>query len=51
MNKQIFPVAFLLSVLGGCSLAPTYERPAAPVPDVWPDSVQLKNEQTFATED
>jgi outer membrane protein, multidrug efflux system len=51
MNKQIFPVAFLLSVLGGCSLAPTYERPAAPVPDAWPEGVQLKNEQTFATSD
>ncbi|WP_084442414.1 efflux transporter outer membrane subunit [Termitidicoccus mucosus] len=26
-----------LFALGGCSLAPKYERPAAPVPEVWPD--------------
>jgi len=51
MNKQIFPVAFLLSVLGGCSLAPTYERPATPVPDAWPDGVQLKTDQTLVTSD
>lgn len=28
----------LLLALGGCSLAPTYQRPAAPVPAAWPDS-------------
>jgi multidrug efflux system outer membrane protein len=32
-----FSLAF---VLGGCSLAPTYQRPAAPVPATWPDSVK-----------
>ena len=30
----------LLAVLGGCSLAPTYQRPAAPVPAAWPDSAK-----------
>jgi multidrug efflux system outer membrane protein len=30
----------LLAALGGCSLAPTYQRPAAPVPAVWPDSAK-----------
>lgn len=30
----------LLAAVGGCSLAPTYQRPAAPVPAVWPDSVK-----------
>ena len=28
--------------LTGCSLMPTYERPAAPIPAAWPDSLQLK---------
>lgn len=28
----------LAIVLGGCSLAPTYVRPAAPVPDTWVDA-------------
>lgn len=32
----------LLAVLGGCSLMPDYERPSAPVPTVWPESVKLK---------
>ena len=30
----------LLAALGGCSLAPTYQRPAAPVAAVWPDSAK-----------
>ncbi|MFA6920666.1 MAG: efflux transporter outer membrane subunit [Gallionella sp.] len=30
----------LLAALGGCSLAPTYQRPAAPVPATWPDSAK-----------
>lgn len=29
-------------VLSGCSLMPAYQRPLAPVPTAWPDSVQLK---------
>ena len=32
----------LLAALSGCSMMPDYERPAAPVPDAWPDSVKLK---------
>lgn len=32
----------LVTVLGGCSLMPTYERPKPPVPSTWPDSVKLK---------
>jgi multidrug efflux system outer membrane protein len=30
------------AVLGGCSQMPAYERPKAPVPSAWPDSVQPK---------
>jgi multidrug efflux system outer membrane protein len=38
MHKQILMliIGFLL-VLGGCSLAPKYQRPEAPVPADWPD--------------
>jgi multidrug efflux system outer membrane protein len=36
MNRAAVLAAFLL--LGGCSLAPDYQRPAAPVPDQWPNS-------------
>lgn len=39
-NKMIAVV--LLAALGGCSLAPTYQRPAAPVPAAWPDSAAVK---------
>jgi multidrug efflux system outer membrane protein len=28
-------------LLGGCSLTPPYERPAAPVPDAWPQSTAV----------
>ncbi|MEO8332998.1 MAG: efflux transporter outer membrane subunit [Gallionella sp.] len=30
----------LLALLGGCSLAPEYQRPAAAIPAAWPDSAQ-----------
>src|SRR5665647_3278269 len=32
----------LAAVLGGCSMMPAYQRPGAPIPQVWPDSVKLK---------
>ena len=44
-GHQPFPQAasiILITVLSGCSLMPNYERPAAPVPAAWPDSVKLK---------
>jgi multidrug efflux system outer membrane protein len=39
--KKSTPI-ILAAVLGGCSLMPNYERPSAPVPAAWPDSVKLK---------
>ena len=33
-------LVILLAALSGCSLAPTYQRPAAPVPAAWPDSAK-----------
>ncbi len=41
----------MLAVLGGCSLMPTYERPSAPVPADWPDSVKLKSTTRLALAD
>lgn len=35
MVKTSVSLAVALAVLGGCSMAPTYERPAAPVPASW----------------
>jgi multidrug efflux system outer membrane protein len=37
MNKVLPLVAAL--ALAGCSLAPAYKRPAAPVPEAWPSAV------------
>lgn len=37
-----FSLIMLLAVLGGCSMMPDYQRPSAPVPQQWPDSVKLK---------
>lgn len=39
MNKK-HVLIFLLAALGGCSLAPTYQRPAPSVPVAWPDSAK-----------
>jgi multidrug efflux system outer membrane protein len=36
MTRSILPLGLLL-LCAGCTLAPTYTRPAAPVPEVWPD--------------
>ncbi len=35
MSKRLLP---LLVLLAGCSLAPDYRRPAAPIPGTWPDA-------------
>jgi len=35
MQKSLFTLA-AVALLGGCSLAPVYERPAAPVTQAWP---------------
>lgn len=37
----------LLAALGGCSLVPAYQRPAAPVPAAWPDSVKSAGERSL----
>ncbi|RJX32780.1 MAG: efflux transporter outer membrane subunit [Oxalobacter sp.] len=35
MKKHIFPGLIVAAVLGGCSMAPTHERPTLPVPDAF----------------
>jgi multidrug efflux system outer membrane protein len=44
MTKQYkkSTLVFLAAMLGGCSLMPNYQRPGAPVPTAWPDSVKMK---------
>lgn len=43
--------AALAIALSGCSLVPTYERPAAPVAANWPDSAGLPSEGASAAAD
>ncbi len=38
MRRRLLPLLGALVVLGGCSLAPKYTRPALPVPPSWPES-------------
>ncbi|MGA6925185.1 MAG: efflux transporter outer membrane subunit [Desulfosarcina sp.] len=44
MNDKLFLVVSILILLVGCSLAPPYERPAAPVPGDWPDGPAYQNQ-------
>ncbi|SHI21660.1 efflux transporter outer membrane subunit [Pollutimonas bauzanensis] len=41
-KRAAFPALIMLA-LAGCSLAPKYERPAAPVPGQYPDQAAVKN--------
>jgi len=34
-NKYLFYITYLTAVLGGCSMAPEYQRPAAELPETW----------------
>jgi len=50
MNKSLLAAA-LAAALTGCSLMPEYQRPVAPVPAAWPDSVTLKAAKEIAHPD
>ena len=41
MTRKLLAVGIMLC-LGGCSLAPKYHRPAAPVPAAWPTGPAYK---------
>ncbi|MDP1593269.1 MAG: efflux transporter outer membrane subunit [Gallionella sp.] len=47
---KVQPV-LLVALLSGCSMAPTYQRPAAPVPATWPDSAAAKPGEVRAMPD
>jgi multidrug efflux system outer membrane protein len=44
-------LVILAAMLGGCSLAPAYQRPAAPVPVAWPGNMQPGGAHQVAGED
>jgi multidrug efflux system outer membrane protein len=48
MKKSILTLA-ALAMLGGCSLAPTYERPAQPAPTAWPTGPSYKQDGAAST--
>jgi len=51
MNRQLLFILVGLAIfLGGCSLAPKYTRPKAPVPDQWPKGTAYTKTQS-ATEE
>ena len=53
MNKFFLSVALAAVTLAGCTLAPKYHQPAAPVAQTWPESSAAKNHanQTNAVAD
>ena len=53
MNSQYkkSTLIILAAVLGGCSMMPAYQRPSAPIPQAWPDSVKLKATSGLALTD
>jgi len=44
--RRTFLLMLIVAFLGGCSLAPTYTRPEAPVPASWPASVGPQADKT-----
>ncbi|MBW2636245.1 MAG: efflux transporter outer membrane subunit, partial [Deltaproteobacteria bacterium] len=43
MNKQLLCILVVIALfLGGCSMAPKYRRPEAPVPSEWPQGMVYK---------
>ena len=50
MKHPFFLVAIgMVLLLGGCTLAPEYNRPDAPVPDAWPDGSAYTNRSAVET--
>jgi multidrug efflux system outer membrane protein len=43
MNKFLLPIALAGVTLAGCTLAPKYQRPAAPVAQTWPQNSATEN--------
>jgi len=45
MNKQVFFLLVGIFFLGGCSMAPKYTQPKAPIPVQWPQGTAYKGAQ------
>jgi multidrug efflux system outer membrane protein len=43
MNRSWIPLAFVAVCLAGCTMAPKYNRPEAPVPAAWPKGPAYKD--------
>ncbi len=48
--KKCSVILMMAGILSSCSLAPTYERPDAPIDNVWPGNVQTEKNATLASE-
>lgn len=48
MNRILFPLIGIAALLTGCTLAPKYERPEAPIPSAWPKGPPYKEMQPLA---
>jgi multidrug efflux system outer membrane protein len=50
MNRRLFVIlGVIVAFLGGCSLAPEYKRPAAPVPADWPSGAAYQETKSAAS--
>lgn len=48
MNKQrLFLLIAIILLLGGCTLAPKYTQPEAPIPDQWPQGAAYKDREAM----
>jgi len=48
MNRRIYLLIGIVALMTGCSLAPKYNRPEAPIPDAWPSGPAYKDTQAQA---
>jgi len=48
MRRQILSALGAVVFLGGCTLAPSYEKPQAPVPAQWPQGEAYKDTQSIS---
>ena len=50
MSRNIYIIlSVMVALLGGCTLAPEYTRPAAPIPDAWPTGAAYSEIKTAET--
>ncbi|MCX5841808.1 MAG: multidrug transporter, partial [Deltaproteobacteria bacterium] len=50
MKRDSFLIlCILILLLGGCTMAPKYKRPAAPVPNQWPTGVAYEETKSAAS--